>query len=74
MQDAISAIAMSRPGVLQVHGMFIDTVERHISFDIVIDFSVRDILSLKQDITDAILGAAWPDYSVQINADKDWCD
>lgn len=73
MQDAISSIAMSRPGVLQVHGMFIDTVERHISFDIVIDFSVRDILSLKQDITDAIL-ARWPDYSVQINADKDWCD
>lgn len=73
MQDAITAIAMSRPGVLQVHGMFVDTDERHISFDIVLDFSVRDIPALKQDITDTIQ-TRWPGYSVQINVDKDWCD
>lgn len=73
MQDAISSIAMSYPGVLQVHGMFVDTAERHISFDIVLDFSVRDIPALKQNITDSIL-SRWPGYSVQINVDKDWCD
>ena len=53
--------------------MFVDTAERHISFDIVLDFSVRDIPALKQNITDSIL-SRWPGYSVQINVDKDWCD
>ena len=73
MQDAVSALASSMPGVLQVHGMFIDTVGKHISFDIVIDFSVKDIAGLKKDITSAVQ-ERWPGYSVQINIDKDWCD
>ena len=73
MQDAIASIASSMPGVIQVHGMFIDTIGHHISFDIVIDFSAKDIAKLKQDITSAILDR-WPGYDVQINIDKDWCD
>ena len=73
MQDAVASIASSMPGVLQVHGMFIDRTDRHISFDIVIDFSVKDIVRLKEDIIEAVQ-ERWPGYSVQINIDKDWCD
>lgn len=73
MQNAVTAIASSMPGVIQVHGMFIDTVGHHISFDIVVDFSAKDIAKLKEDIASAVAGR-WPGYDVQINIDKDWCD
>ena len=73
LQKKVAEIATSAPGVIQVHGMFTDTIEKHISFDIVIDFSVKDIAALKKCIIDKIQNRL-PGYSVLINIDKDWCD
>lgn len=73
MQESISSMVESMPGVLQVHGMFINTADRKVSFDIVIDFSVKDIAALKKDIA-ACIGARYPGFDVQVHIDKDYCD
>lgn len=73
MQDGVNAIASSMPGVLQVHGMFINPTEHIISFDIVIDFSVNDITALKKEINERLV-ERYPGFNVRIHIDKDWCD
>lgn len=73
MQDSITKIVTTLHGVLQVHGMFIDTEEKKISFDIVKDFSIKDTGELKQKIIN-ILGTIYPDYTIQINIDTDYSD
>ena len=73
MQESISSMVSSMPDIIQVHGMFIDTVEHRISFDIVIDFSVNDVAKLKRDITDCIV-ERYPGFIVNVHIDKDYCD
>lgn len=73
MQDDITKIVSALPGILQVHGMFVDESKMEISFDIVIDFSVKDVSEMRKEITD-ILGTVYPNYSVKVNIDKDYCD
>ena len=73
MQDGVNAIVSSMPGVLQVHGMFINPTEHIISFDIVIDFSVNDIAALKKEINERLV-ERYPGFNVKIHIDKDWCD
>ena len=73
MQDDITKIVSALPGILQVHGMFVDESKMEISFDIVIDFSVKDVSEMRREITD-ILGTVYPNYSVKVNIDKDYCD
>ena len=53
--------------------MFVDESKMEISFDIVIDFSVKDVSEMRREITD-ILGTVYPNYSVKVNIDKDYCD
>ena len=73
MQDGVNAIVSSMPGVLQVHGMFINPTAHIISFDIVIDFSVNDITAFKKEINERLV-ERYPGFNVRIHIDKDWCD
>lgn len=58
-------------GVLQTHGLWID--DKEIEFDIVVDFEVDDIESLKADIIKKI-SDAYPKYNIVINIDRDYAD
>lgn len=73
MQNDITRIVMSLPGILQVHGMFIDSEQKQISFDIVLDFSVKNVNEVENEIT-GILSTVYPSYSIKVNIDKDYCD
>lgn len=73
MQSDIRSIVSNFDGVLQVHGIFIDTNSKLISFDAVVDFKVSDKLALRQQIADAIV-RKFAGYEVEINFDIDYSD
>ncbi|MBO4370502.1 MAG: cation transporter [Paludibacteraceae bacterium] len=73
IQQNIREAVMLFDGILQVHGILIDSTAKVISFDAVVDFKVADKAALRQQLTDRIL-ADYSDYTVEINFDIDYSD
>ena len=73
VQDDIRSIVMQFDGILQVHGILVETEARLISFDAVIDFKVADKIALRQQLVDAVT-AQYNGYTVEINFDIDYSD
>lgn len=73
MQNDIKIIAASFDGILQAHGIFIDTETKIISLDAVVDFKVSDKQSLYNDIVNAI-ASKYDGYTVELNFDIDYSD
>ena len=71
-RDAIEAAAKRHPGVKAVHGVFFDD-ERAVSFDILVDFTVRDRSALRDAIL-ADLAQRFPDCAIIVNFDTDYSD
>lgn len=63
----------SLPYILQMHGFYINEKEKHISFDVVIDFKDPDpkntVLSIRNE-----LHKRYPKYSFEIFTDNDFSD
>ena len=72
MQNDIRDRIMQFDGILQVHGILIDTETKLISFDAVVDFKVADKAALRQQLVDALLQTFG--YTVEINFDIDYSD
>lgn len=69
MRDAVSEKVMAHDWALQIHGFYVDTVNKTMRFDVVISFDIdRDkaIRVLTEEIN-----AAYPDYSLMIVPDID---
>ena len=64
---------LAHAGVLQVHGLRIDEAERHISFDVVRDFSVKDVPALIGELQRE-LSEAHPEYTYTIVPDLNYTD
>lgn len=73
MQSFVRKEAASFEGIRQAHGVFIDPERRYVSFDVVMDFKVRDRNALRDRIAEAVK-AQYPDYSVNVNIDTDYSD
>jgi len=59
--------------VLQMHGFYIDTETKQITFDIILDFSIKDRSARCAEIKKEI-EAAYPDYNLFIALDVDLTD
>ncbi len=64
---------MAHDGVLQIHGFYLNEAEKTLTFDLVIDFAVKDRKTLYRTVFDEI-EKAYPDYKVQILLDADVSD
>ena len=73
LRDSITACVMSHEGVLQMHGFYVNEAERHITFDIVLDFAVPDRRQLYGQIVSEVQ-AMYPDYSIAVTLDRDLSD
>ena len=69
----ISKIVFSHSGILQMHGFYFDKNEKRISFDIIIDFKVKNREEVYQQIYDEIL-KKYKNYHLSITLDVDMSD
>lgn len=68
-----SKIVFSHKGILQMHGFYYDSKEKEISFDIIIDFKVKDRENLYKEIYDEIENK-FKGYRIDITLDIDISD
>ena len=59
--------------ILQMHGFYVDSDKMLISFDLVFDYSERNVPLIIRDITEK-LEKKYPSYRVNIVEDKDFSD
>ena len=69
----IHDIVFNHEGILQMHGFYINFDMKYVSFDIVLDFKVKEKEQLKEEIIAEIL-KEYTDYNVNINLDIDISD
>ncbi len=72
-RDAITAAAMRHSGVKAVHGVFFDDERSAVSFDVLVDFTVRDRSSLRDAIL-ADIAPRFPGRAISLNFDTDYSD
>ena len=70
---AVTTATKAHPGVKAVHGAFFDDDRAAISFDVLVDFTVRDRAALREAIL-AELTPRFPGRSIEINFDTDYSD
>ena len=69
----ITKIVFSHNGILQMHGFYLDEELKTISFDIIIDFKVKNKEELYKEIYDEIYNK-YKDYKIEITLDIDVSD
>ena len=69
----ISKIVFSHQGILQMHGFYLDEEDKSISFDIIIDFKIKNREEVYKEIYEEIQNK-FQDYKIEINLDIDMSD
>ncbi len=72
-RDAIEAVAKTHSGVKAVHGVFFDDERSTLSFDVLVDFTVRNRAALRDELI-AELAPRFPDRSISIAFDTNYSD
>ena len=70
-RDKIESIVTRHPGVKAIHGLFFDEARREITFDILIDFSIKDRTALHDSIVEE-LAPLFPGYKISFAFDNDY--
>ena len=73
MRSEVTRAVMAHEGVLQMHGFFVNMDAKAVTFDLVIDFAVKDRQTLYREIVDEVT-ALYPDYSFSVTLDRDFSD
>ena len=73
IQNEIHKIVFSHNGILQMHGFYVDEIEKTISFDIIIDFNEKNREEVYKQIYDQI-NEKYKDYKLNITLDIDISD
>ena len=73
VKKVITKIVFAHQGILQMHGFYLDEDSKTISFDIIIDFKVKNRESTYQEIFGQVQ-AKYPDYRIDITLDVDTSD
>ena len=69
----ITKIVFSHKGILQMHGFYLDDKEKTISFDIIIDFKIKNREEVYKEIYDEVKNK-YKDYKLDITLDIDVSD
>ena len=73
VQKEIQDIVFSHKGILQMHGFYFDEEDKSISFDIIIDFKVKNREEVYKEIYDEVK-EKYKDYKLDITLDIDTSD
>lgn len=70
-RNQVLEIALSEPHVEQVHGFYLNQVEKEIRFDVVVDFEAEDRLAVTERVVNK-LKEIYPDFTFQVKTDTDF--
>ena len=73
IQDDIHDIVFSHKGIIQMHGLYIDEENKSISFDIILDFKLKNRDEVLKSIYDKVQ-EKYKDYTINITLDFDISD
>ena len=73
IKKGITKIIFSHKGILQMHGFYLDEDEKRISFDIIIDFEIKNPKDVYQEIFEEV-SSKYPNYEIVITLDSDISD
>ena len=73
MEEDVRSMVLSHEGAIGMHAFYADEEMHLMSFDIVIDFKVRDRAALTQAVTRSIT-EKYPGYRIAINLDANYSD
>ena len=72
-REKVAKIAAETPYVLQMHGFYLDKVEKTLRFDIVVSFDAKDRKQVYRDVCENVQ-RAYPDYKLQVTMDTDFSE
>lgn len=72
-RDEITKIVFAHEGILEMHGFYLDEEEKSISFDIIIDFKIKNREEVYKEICEEVKNK-YPDYKFNIALDIDISD
>lgn len=73
VKKEISKIVFSHKGILQMHGFYLDEEDKTISFDVIIDFKIKNREELYREIYDKVQNE-YKNYKIDITLDIDVSD
>ena len=71
MRNAITAKLLEDKDVLQIHAFYVDTYEKHMSFDAVLSFDVKEANAKAKELK-KLVKDMYPDYDITIVPDRDF--
>ena len=72
-REKVSQIVTATPYVLQMHGFYLDKVEKTLRFDIVVSFDAKDRKQVHQQVIESVQ-KLYPDYTLQVAMDTDFSE
>ena len=72
-RERVSEIVTADPGVLQMHGFYLDKAEKAIRFDIVVSFDAKDRRQVYREICEKVQ-REYPGYTLQVAMDTDFSE
>ncbi len=69
----VAELVMSVPGVIQMHGFYIDKAEKTIRFDIVVSFDAKDRKEVYSEVIEKVR-SEYPDHTLQVAMDTDFSE
>ena len=73
IREQVADIVKAHPHVIQMHGFYVDRVEKSIRFDVVISFDSKDRRQEYQNICEEV-SKEYPDYTLQVTMDTDFSE
>ena len=72
-RETIREIVTNTEGGKEMHGFYIDLVDKTMNFDVMLEFGVRTIRSMREEVIRKVL-EKYPEYDVHINITHDFTE
>ena len=72
-REKVSQLVTANPCVLQMHGFYLDKVEKTLRFDIVVSFDAKDRRQVYREVCESVQ-KQYPDYTLQVTMDTDFSE
>lgn len=73
IKEHVRDIVFSHEGILEMHGFYLDDIDKTITFDIIVDFKIKNREEVYNEIYDEVQ-SEYKDYNVSITLDVDISD